>query len=591
MRQPNLPGMDVPSERALSGRISRCICKTWGIDLHNLTGASAMRFTIKTRLAVTFLVIFALWAVATGVAVHQLQAAKARYDHAVETSMVQMTLAEKLMKDKLLVRSVVAEILLPRPGAPAGHIAGLRDRVAGIVADVETQIAALRATNLTDAERSGLDEFEALHLQAKAANARTIELSLSGQAQAAQAMFHGELAALADGLIGKIDEIMGAIKADADRGEVETAAAYDQARVMLGGLFALSLVLAGVLAFLLARRITGGLRQSVDMARSVAEGDLAHRPVLSGNDEIRDLLEAQVRMTQRLLEVVSAVNAAARNVAAGATEMASTSEELSQGASQQASATEESSAAVEQMAANIKQSAENAGVTEGIAVRSAEDARASGATVAEAVKAMQVIADRIMIVQEIARQTDLLALNAAVEAARAGEHGRGFAVVAAEVRKLAERSQMAATEISGLSAATVRSAAQAGEMLQALVPDIERTASLVQEISTASRELATGASQISISIQQLDKVTQENTAASEQMASGATELASQADALADAMSFFRVGGEAVLPAATRMPAGVRPGPRVARPVAAGFDFDLTDASDEMDARFRRRDAA
>jgi methyl-accepting chemotaxis protein len=306
-------------------------------------------------------------------------------------------------------------------------------------------------------------------------------------------------------------------------------------------------------------------------------------------------------MIGRLRETVGNVSAAVRNVAAGSAQMASTSEELSQGATEQASSTEQVSSAVEEMTANIRQSSDNALTTEKIATKSADDARSSGKAVADAVEAMQTIADRIMIVQEIARQTDLLALNAAVEAARAGEHGRGFAVVAAEVRKLAERSQTAAAEISSLSASTVRTAASAGEMLQALVPDIERTSSLVTEITVASRELATGSSQISMSIQQLDKVTQSNTSASEELSSAATELASQAEQLADAIAFFKVDDAA--PAAGAGAArSIRSAVVAPRPMSVkrkfesandgGFDFDLGGtASDDLDARFKRRDAA
>ncbi len=182
---------------------------------------------------------------------------------------------------------------------------------------------------------------------------------------------------------------------------------------------------------------------------------------------------------------------------------------------------------MEEMAGNIKQNAESAGQTEKIARQSADDAKRSGEAVGKAVSAMQTIAEKILIVQEIARQTDLLALNAAVEAARAGEHGKGFAVVASEVRKLAERSQHAAQEISGLSGETVKAAQAAGEMLTRLVPDIQRTAELVADISVASREQNVGASQINQAIQQLDKVTQQNTSAAEELSSTAEELASQ----------------------------------------------------------------
>ena len=203
---------------------------------------------------------------------------------------------------------------------------------------------------------------------------------------------------------------------------------------------------------------------------------------------------------------------------------------------------------MEEMAANIKQNADNAAQTEKIARQSSKDAEASGAAVARAVVAMRTIAEKISIVQEIARQTDLLALNAAVEAARAGEHGKGFAVVASEVRKLAERSQAAAAEISGLSGETVQVATEAGDMLGRLVPDIRKTAELIAEISAACREQDIGASQINEAIQQLDKVTQQNAGASEQMSATSEELAAQAEELQASIAFFRVDNVSHKPA-------------------------------------------
>ncbi|NKN39859.1 methyl-accepting chemotaxis protein, partial [Agrobacterium sp. a22-2] len=238
--------------------------------------------------------------------------------------------------------------------------------------------------------------------------------------------------------------------------------------------------------------------------------------------------------------VVADALAAADNVSSGSQELSASSEQLSQGATEQASSAEEASASMEQMAANIKQNADNAAQTEKIARQSSKDAEASGEAVGRAVGAMRTIAEKISIVQEIARQTDLLALNAAVEAARAGEHGKGFAVVASEVRKLAERSQAAAAEISALSGTTVTVATEAGEMLNRLVPDIRKTAELVSEISAACREQDIGASQINEAIQQLDKVTQQNAGASEEMSATSEELAAQAEELQTSIAFFRV---------------------------------------------------
>jgi methyl-accepting chemotaxis protein len=284
--------------------------------------------------------------------------------------------------------------------------------------------------------------------------------------------------------------------------------------------------------------MTGNLRNTANIADQIANGDLTITPKpLSDKDILGISLQS---MVERLRGVVGDALAASDNVSSGSQELSSSSEQLSQGATEQASSAEEASASMEEMAANIKQNADNAAQTEKIARQSAKDAEASGDAVGRAVGAMRTIAEKISIVQEIARQTDLLALNAAVEAARAGEHGKGFAVVASEVRKLAERSQAAAAEISALSGETVQVATDAGEMLNRLVPDIRKTAELVAEISAACREQDIGASQINEAIQQLDKVTQQNAGASEEMSATSEELAAQAEELQASIAFFRI---------------------------------------------------
>jgi len=254
-----------------------------------------------------------------------------------------------------------------------------------------------------------------------------------------------------------------------------------------------------------------------------------------------ELMQALAIMVQRLTAVVGDVMAAADNVAAGSREMSTGSETMSQGATEQAASAEEASSSMEQMSANIKQSSENAQQTERIAIKSAEEAEIGGKAVAETVVAMKEIAGKISIIEEIARQTNMLALNAAIEAARAGEHGKGFAVVASEVRKLAERSQVAAGEISKLSSTSVEVAEKAGEMLSAILPNIRKTADLVQEITAASREQDAGADQINQAIQELDKVIQQNASAAEEMASTAEELSAQAQQLQSTIGFFRIG--------------------------------------------------
>lgn len=549
-----------------------------------------MRLTIKRRLIATFTVIFVVWAVATVLALGKLKSANDRYLQTVEVTMGQMADVQRLMKDKLKVRSTVAEVLIGLPNAPADHIPLLLDELGRIVEDVEVTLKRIGETDLSSVQRDALSTFAQLHQEAKEMNGRVIDLEMAGNGDAANTLFHGELARVMDELILTSDQMASLIEADAKTQSAETAAEYQSARLQLAGLFAAALIAAVTAAVFLTRRISASLKEAIELARAVAKGDLRRTPKITGDDEVADLLNAQNDMTLRLRQVVASVNNSTRNVASSATQMASTSEEMSQGATEQASSTEETSAAVEQMAANIKQTAGNATETEKMALKSASDARESGKAVAEAVEAMTTIANRIMVVQEIARQTDLLALNAAVEAARAGEHGRGFAVVAAEVRKLAERSQSAATEISSLSSVTLQRATGAGDMLKGLVPNIESTSELVTQISVAARELAAGAGQITVAIQQLDKVTQENTSASEELAASATELSSQADVLADTMGFFQVDDSSRTIVRDTTPVKK---PALQRPVdqrdtaAVGFSFDLGAGEDDLDRRFKR----
>ncbi len=287
-------------------------------------------------------------------------------------------------------------------------------------------------------------------------------------------------------------------------------------------------------------KMVTSLKGTVRVAEKMAQGDLNVKVnLLSDQDNLGLSLNA---MIEKLRNVVMDVKSAADNVASGSQELSSSAEEMSQGATEQSASAEEASSSMEQMSANIKQNADNAQQTERIAMQAAEDADKGGKAVEETVGAMKQIAEKISIIEEIARQTNMLALNAAIEAARAGEHGKGFAVVADAVRKLAERSQAAAGEISNLSVYSVEIAEKAGEMLNKIVPDIRKTAELVQEINAASAEQNTGAEQINQALQQLDQVIQQNASASEEMSSTSEELASQAEQLQDAIAFFSLGG-------------------------------------------------
>jgi methyl-accepting chemotaxis protein len=333
-------------------------------------------------------------------------------------------------------------------------------------------------------------------------------------------------------------------------------------------------------------------------AEEIAKGNLTVK--LKERSPQDTLMQALQAMVGALTRTVSDIRAIAGEVSAASQAISTASIQVSKGASSQASAAEEASSSMEQMVSNIKQNADNAQQTDKIANKSANDAQESGKSVREAVVAMKEIASKISIIEEIARQTNLLALNAAIEAARAGEHGKGFAVVASEVRKLAERSQKAAGEINHLSGTTLTVSEKSGEMLGKLVPDIQKTAELVQEITAASKEQDTGSSQINQALQQLEKVIQENASASEEMASTTEELTGQAEQLVNALAFFHTGNEghatthksAIAKASGQMPTAMeKPSVHSAllldAKTAGGVHLHLKDKHDDLDGEFER----
>lgn len=291
---------------------------------------------------------------------------------------------------------------------------------------------------------------------------------------------------------------------------------------------------------LIVQSVVGALRKGVAFAAKVAEGDLTATIDIYQKDEIGELASSLRTMIERIKDIVENIKTGADSISSAGNEVSSASQQLSQGASEQASAAEEVSSSMEQMAANIQQNTDNAQQAEKISLNVSQGVQKVGSAAHESLESIRNIAGKISIINDIAFQTNILALNAAVEAARAGEHGRGFAVVAAEVRKLAERSKVAADEIVDLASKSVNVTESASELMAGLIPEIERTSKLVQEIAAASTEQNSGSDQINSAIQQLNQVTQQNAAASEELATSSEELSGQAEQLKELISFFKV---------------------------------------------------
>jgi methyl-accepting chemotaxis protein len=382
--------------------------------------------------------------------------------------------------------------------------------------------------------------------------------------------------------------------AEAFAGKVQATAVRT---TVLAVVILLALLGCGVaLGLLFSRLIAGSLMDVAAQAERAADGDLSVRIVVKNRDEIGQMGLALNRMLESFQNVIVQVQQSTTQTADASRQLAKGSEQLSSGAGEQASSIEETSASLEEMSASITQNADNSRQMEEMALKGAQEGEDSDKAVRETLEAMKAIADKISFVEDIAYQTNLLALNAAIEAARAGEHGRGFAVVAAEVRKLAERSQAAAKDISSLSGSSVKVAERASQSLAELVPAVRKTAELVQEVAAASLEQASGVAQVNKAMTQVDQVTQRNAAAAEEFASTAEEMATQAESLQRLVAFFRSGEPSnapVRPAAAPRPAvesGVRralPRPAALHPGLVIAPATAARSAIEADSNFRR----
>jgi methyl-accepting chemotaxis protein len=346
-------------------------------------------------------------------------------------------------------------------------------------------------------------------------------------------------AAIQDAWVAFIANEARQIEAEADG----AAVAYRSTRARLVAVLVAMMIVMTVAFLLLTRSITLPLAQAVGIAERIAEGDLTADLHAQGKDEVARLLGAMGEMGGKLREVIGEVRSGADALQSASGQVSATSQDLSRGTSEQAASVEETSASLEQMTGSLETTAANARETEQVARAGAAKATAGGNSVARTVGAMKTISERIGIIEEIAYRTNLLALNAAIEAARAGEQGRGFAVVATEVRKLAERAQVAAKEISALAGESLVVAEQSGQLVAELVPAITRTADLVEKVALATAEQSAGIGQVSKAMATVDKVTQVNAAAAEELSSTAEEMAAQAEALQNLVAFFRTGSD------------------------------------------------
>jgi len=346
-----------------------------------------------------------------------------------------------------------------------------------------------------------------------------------------------------NGLLGELEAYGAELAHEA---ELMSAEAVREADIAIVVLVLFSLAFGIPVSVYISRMISGPIRESARLARTMATGNLTSSVNYESRDEVGGMCAALNDMTVRLSTIVLNIQEGAENVATGSEQLSASAEAMAQAVSEQAATVEEVSSSMEQMGSNIAATSGNAVETDGIARGVSTDAEEGGRAVFQTVGAMREIAEKISIVEEIARPTNLLALNAAIAAARAGEQGKGFAVVAAEVRKLAERSGRAASEISELSGTSLAVAEKAGQMLEKMVPEIRKTSGLIMEITTATDELNAGISQITKATQQLDSVTQSNSSASEEVASTSEELAAQAQSLQADIAFFTVNRNSVV---------------------------------------------